>query len=268
MRLGIICRFLGLGVLLIFGACSREEGKVYNDFNGEYLVQYEVRLNDSLLPEKTIEYFAGIDLLDNNYSWKKRFFTRTFDTNSVDGTFFVFDSLYIHSRINSKAEIVQIVNWSELYQKVSGLVSSMVDTTSQGYEEVKDLVENVSLDSSLIVAKNTQDMAVFLAAFRFSMGEDVFPLKVIRIKDEGDYRISSFDFEANKTQNNAAVLRLLRSFTEENIHSDFRIQLEIVVHRYTQELEQVKYVVSQEHFEPKTKKTDALRIQTTISRLN
>ena len=158
-------------IVLILFSCSHESENIKEPENQiECVVIESQSINDSILSDKTVEYYWHVTNNSQKYHFKKHFFVREYDGLKED--IYVVDSLNIDLSIDSQYEITKVDNWPELYQKVKDYTDQLLDRTPEERRpEMIELIEKVVLDSAAIVNKNTQDIQIyFLVLQEFSLG--------------------------------------------------------------------------------------------------
>lgn len=160
-------------IVLILFSCSNESKNVKEPENQiECVVIESLSINDSIVSDKTVEYYWHVTNNSQKYHFKKHFFVHEYD--GLKEEIYVVDSLKIDISIDSKYQITNVDNWPELYQKVKVYTDQMLNRTPEERRpEMIELIEKVVLDSTAIVNKNTQDIQIyFLVLQEFSLGSN------------------------------------------------------------------------------------------------
>lgn len=225
-------------------SCSMDTKKnVYKEYDKQYHVAFITEKDDSILEDKTREYFADIKLDDSICSWKKTFFYRVYEDFSVSGTAHLIDTLNINFIMNDDFEISKILNYEEIYSHVKEFTDQLIETADESNREVlSTFIENVSLDSTNIINKNTQEISVFNVGLKFLFDESSFDTTIYKIERQEKFDILTYEysFDAEK-----AIDEFRSHITPSNEipANDYNIEVEICKDKAWNDLLYVKYSV-------------------------
>lgn len=136
-------------------------------FHGEYEVTNRNFIDDSLIWKANSTYLAEVWLDGTICNWKKRFLHQEFDDN-LQPTYYLADSLELSLQLDTNFSIQKVRNWDAIYGKLEKYIDKMeADAPEDRKAMLRAFASEVSLDSALIVQKNTRDVELLNSAWRY-----------------------------------------------------------------------------------------------------
>ena len=231
-------------IILTITSCStNSNNKPIREYDKKYLVTFTTEKDDSILEDKTREYFADIKLDDSICSWKKTFFYRVYEDFSVSGTAHLIDTLNIHFTLNDDFEISKIHNYDEIFSHVKEFTNQLIETSDESNREMLTaFIENVSLDSSNIIKKNTQEISVFNAGLKFLFDESSFDTTIYKIERREKFDILTYEYSFD-AENVMGEFRNLVTSTNDIPATDYNVDVKIVKDKVWNDLFSVGYSI-------------------------
>jgi hypothetical protein len=149
--------------LIILVSCSNPKNETYNEL---YLVTELNLKNDSVVKSKSSQFHSHVEVKGSNQIWNKKFFTKTYETLNKP-TYNYYDSILFRLDFNKKGELTRINNWNQILLKVKEQVLEMTNGEPVTDPVLKDFINNVCLDSNLIVNKNIKEIMLFNIGYSF-----------------------------------------------------------------------------------------------------
>lgn len=233
-------------ILFSHASCTNSNNIEKINFQNEYTITVIEQIEDSIIPMSTFEYLARIKILDTIGQWEKYYFTRTYNTNGLEVSeeLQTNDSIKISFILSPNLEIKRITNWNELYNKIENPALNLTERAPEDKKkDLTNLVKNYSLDSILIVNKNTYDIQIMNLALNFLYNEDSLRNQGFELINEGKYLKMNIHNE-NKIDIKD-LLQLTKTNPNENTNINMNYTLEIYKNKEQNTIEHIKYKVYQ-----------------------
>lgn len=178
-------------VIIIYSACllfscSEVEDKNYD---GLFLITELSLEGDSIIENKSRQFHSQVSIEGFNQKWNKKFFVKTYETLDKP-TYTYYDSLLFDTQFNTNGELIRVNNWKQIYSKAEEGVLEITNGEPVTDPILQDFINNVCLDSSLIINKNTKEISLFNIGYTYLLDSTGF------IKNNPDY---SINYENNLT---------------------------------------------------------------------